>query len=296
MRGIGAVDLLAGLPKAVDVLFALLTQLGDPWFVFSALVLLYWLGPGRIRVTRREGALLAGLAVVALATILVLKDWFALPRPPTATSATAPVWLPDPLGDVYTGIATDDDFGFPSGHALASTVVYGGMARVLDVWERRRRYLAAGAIITTVSLSRVVLGLHYLVDVVTGAAVGVVIIWAAVRWLRDRPDVLFGVGCALSLVAMGIAAFGGYAGEVHEAATGVGSALGGAIAWRVERVPERRISVPVATLGLLVTGGLWGVAYAKEEFPLVVTVLLSAIAFGLIIGLPTLFDRIESRR
>lgn len=294
MRGVGLVDALEALPGAVDVLFAILTQMGDPWFVFSLLVLLYWLGPDRIRLTRREGALLAGLAVVALAGILVLKDAFALPRPPGAMQATAPSWLVPPFDDMYVGIATDDDFGFPSGHALASTVVYGGLAAVTNVWDRQRRYVTAGVLIVLIGLSRVVLGLHFLVDIVAGIAVGLVILWTSLRWAKRRPDVLFGIGAVLSLVAMGVAAYGGYPGEVHEALTGLGSSLGGVIAWRVEEVPEQRIGVPIAIVGLVVAGGLWGVAYAKEGLPAVATLLLSGAAFALIIGLPTLLARLKT--
>ena len=42
-RGVGVTDLLTDLPTVVVVVFAVLTQLGDFWFVATASVLTYWL-------------------------------------------------------------------------------------------------------------------------------------------------------------------------------------------------------------------------------------------------------------
>jgi membrane-associated phospholipid phosphatase len=67
--------------------------------------------------------------------------------------------------------------GFPSGHATMSTLVYGGLALV------HRRHVPsegtvaaalAALVVLAVSLSRVVLGVHYLGDVLVGLLVGAV--------------------------------------------------------------------------------------------------------------------------
>lgn len=60
---------------------------------------------------------------------------------------------------------------FPSGHALMSTVVYGGL-----VWLVFRRnpiaLLLAGICVVLIGLSRLVLGVHYPSDVFTGWVIG----------------------------------------------------------------------------------------------------------------------------
>ena len=73
---------------------------------------------------------------------------------------------------------------FPSGHAMNSTVVYGAL--LLLAWRplrtTARRALALGAttvIITAIAASRVVLGVHYVTDVVAGVVLGAAFVLAS---------------------------------------------------------------------------------------------------------------------
>lgn len=93
------------------------------------------------------------------------------------------------IEDPYVLLST---YAFPSGHALAATVTYGSLALVLGVaaGPRRRAVVVAiaVAVIALVAASRVVLGAHYLFDVVAGIAVGIA--WLAALLLlfqRLRP-------------------------------------------------------------------------------------------------------------
>jgi len=70
-------------------------------------------------------------------------------------------------------------YSFPSGHAMAATVLYGLLAvyAVRHLRQRRARLLVASAaavLIVLVGFSRLYLGVHYLSDVLGGMAVGVV--------------------------------------------------------------------------------------------------------------------------
>lgn len=81
-------------------------------------------------------------------------------------------------------------FSFPSGHAFASTATYGALALVLAAgWPRTRGALvAAGAavVVTVVAASRVILGVHYLLDVLAGVAGGIAVLNALLLAFGER--------------------------------------------------------------------------------------------------------------
>lgn len=86
------------------------------------------------------------------------------------------------LDEPYVQLTT---YAFPSGHALAATATYGALAIVLSVSiraRRERRLLVAGlaALIVLVAASRVVLGVHYLLDVLAGTIGGIALLSALV--------------------------------------------------------------------------------------------------------------------
>jgi len=288
VRSVGATTALASVPESVVVAFALLTQLGDAWFLFVAFSLLYWFAPRWMAADRRRtGAFLVALALAALAVTVGLKSLFAFPRPPGAGEAVPPGWLPAAAVDVYTGLATGDGFGFPSGHAVAATVAYGSAAALLDAFDRRRRLLLAGGAVTVVGLSRVVLGVHYLVDVAAGVLVGVAILAVLLR--ATDPEPAFVGATVLGLLAAIVAAVQGSPGATGEAAAAVGGGIGGRFAWRYLQ-SEAAVPAAVGAVALVVCGGLWMAAYALDP-PLVVTVVVDAVAVGGILGLPWLVSR-----
>ncbi len=74
-------------------------------------------------------------------------------------------------------------YSFPSGHAVAATLLYGALAS-FAVWRLRAwcgrvlAVLAAVSLVLLVSFSRLYLGVHYLSDVLAGTAAGVA--WLAI--------------------------------------------------------------------------------------------------------------------
>ncbi|MDO5690911.1 MAG: phosphatase PAP2 family protein [Pseudomonadota bacterium] len=108
------------------------------------------------------GAWLLGITANSLA-IRVLKNLFERARP-----AHAP--------DLVTS-----GFSFPSGHAASALMVYGLLAWVLcDQWQPRWRWPIAGLaalLVAGIAASRVLLGVHYLSDVLGG------LLWAATALL-----------------------------------------------------------------------------------------------------------------
>ena len=142
------------------------TRLGDGWLWASAGLGLLLAGEPHRRV------LLAAALAAALAnaTIVLVKPRLRRPRPcelrPQTTFGVAP---PD--------MFAFDEFSFPSGHSLNAFTV----ATLLGLqfpFLAPSLILAAGSIAT----SRVVMGLHFLSDVVAGALIGMVI-GSGVYWV-----------------------------------------------------------------------------------------------------------------
>ena len=227
-RGFGEVAFVQQLPDAVTLAFGFVTQLGDVWFLTLGAFVLYWYGRNAPSLTDdalRTGTHAVALLLGAYTLTLVLKTLFGLPRPPGAADAIAPTWLPTVAGPAYASLVTGHGFGFPSGHALTTTVVYGGLATTLRVWNARKRAMVVGLVVGLVALSRVVLGVHYVVDVVVGVAVGLGYLWMFGRFGNDDP-----VRSFVPAIVFGAIAFpmtGSY-----KALAVVAVSVAGVLAWR----------------------------------------------------------------
>jgi len=234
-RGLGAVELFDGLPDAAVAVAALVTQLGDTWFLFAATGGLFLVGlRRRSGSAAADGAVLFALVVAASSLTTVLKHALGLPRPPGAATAATLAWLPPAAAAAYESATAAGGYGFPSGHALTATAVYGGAALVLDVRDRRRRFLAAGTVIALVSASRVVMGVHYAVDVVVGIAVGAAVLAGTLRLADGRPTPVLAVATGLAALSFAVQ------GTDADALGVVGTALALAAWVGVDRLADRR--------------------------------------------------------
>ncbi|MFQ3477156.1 phosphatase PAP2 family protein [Halonotius sp. F2-221B] len=281
---------LVAATESVVTLFAVITLLGDAWLLFVGLSVGYWIGPRVDDDSRAVAATVIALATLALAVVLAVKSYTAIPRP--AATPIDPAGLPGGLAGFVAGELDSSGFAFPSGHATGVTAVYGGLAALLTIGRRQRRYAAAATMIGLVSGSRVILGVHYPRDIVAGIALGVGLIVLA-RWVAadesilraDRVCLLAGVA---SVVGLGVAAVGGHTEEVRHAVIGLGTAVGAGATWyrggeRLTAAPA--VSIPVAAGGLVVAGGLWIGAY-EGVFGLVGAAVGSAVGVIIILGLP----------
>ncbi|MGH3101350.1 MAG: phosphatase PAP2 family protein, partial [Thermoleophilia bacterium] len=135
----------------------LITWLGATVTVLSvtvALGVLEWLG-------RRRLAVLAFLLMVVVGQNLIantVKELVDRERPPVPH------------------LAPSSGFSFPSGHTAAAAATWAAVVLVLGRGRpfRVKAWLAAGAALLTVAVaaSRVLLGVHWLTDVIGGAALG----------------------------------------------------------------------------------------------------------------------------
>jgi len=317
MRGLGGIAVAEALPDALVVLAAAVTTLADTWFVFGVLTLGYWFLPERWSdQPRRRMATLVALAAYTLAAVTALKHGLALPRP---GGAATPWWLPGFAATWFADTADAGGFGFPSGHAAGAAILYGGLVFLLDPADRRRRALLFGGVAVAVALSRVAIQVHYLVDIVAGGVLGLAVLFGGLALaggdvsrllggddistdltvtdpLADLdPTPVFLLAGVVALGGLAVSALGGHPDGVVEGATGVGTALGGAGAWRVVDGDESAVSPKVAAPGLVVAGGLWFGALVLEP-PLVAATALAALGVGVVVALPALERRYRRRR
>ena len=262
-RSVGGIEFLREvLPGPVREAFGVLTWLGSVPFVIGLLAVVYWFG------VRDRGAFGLATALGALSMTVALKAIFALPRPPE------PGRLIGAMG-----------YGFPSGHAIASTVVWGYLAITLTWGTRRRRYGVAGLVIGVVVVSRVAVGVHYVVDVVAGVAVGAAYLAAVTR--LDGPERVFGVAVAVSLLAVVVT------GASGDSMLLLGAALAGALLWprlSVPSSPWRREGLLPAVGGGGAIGAVVLVGY-RWELLAPVEFVVGAVAVATLLGLPVLVER-----
>jgi len=97
-----------------------------------------------------------------------------------------PYWY-DPRVRAY---GVESTFGIPSGHAQNAVVVWGTLARNL---RERWAWLVAILLMFFIGFSRLVLGVHFPLDVLVGWLIGAVLLWAMVKleapittWLKQR--------------------------------------------------------------------------------------------------------------
>jgi len=222
-RGTGTVELVQGLlPDWSAVGFALLTQLGDPWFLVALLAVLYW----RLPAQRRDLALVGGTYLIAVGLYRSIKQVTTFPRPDRPL--LEPASVPELVRPLYEATAFAGGYGFPSGHATGSAAVYLGLAAVLTVGTRRRRFVVSAALVAAIGFSRIALGLHYLIDVLAGFALGSAVVAFALVVRERRSD-------AGAVFAAAVASTGTYlavGGVTSKSLLAVAAALGLAAGWR----------------------------------------------------------------
>jgi undecaprenyl-diphosphatase len=146
------------------------TALGGFTLVTLATVLgvLAFLFHGR----RRHALVLGGAVLLAFLSSEVMKALYSRPRPDLVPHGSY----------VYSA-------SFPSGHSTLSATTYLTLAMLISSLEPRRRtkalaYGLALALLFTVGLSRVYLGVHWPSDVLAGWCLGAV--WALIAWIVLR--------------------------------------------------------------------------------------------------------------
>lgn len=225
--------------------FRAFSLLGDTWGIILVVGLSLWL------FGRRAMYSVIGIVVVGAALKLLLTDIFAVPRPSGAEIV------------VYDRLEIGS---FPSGHVFEAVGPWGQLYALgcVALW-------ITVAITVLVAVGRIYLGAHYLADVVAGAFLGVLLVWAyarlwpaILRWFSERSrgfHLTLAAGAITATIAL-MVTMGGNARrfEIYGMVIGAGIALplmhrwvGGAAddgGWRV-RLPKILIGGAGITLFLL---------------------------------------------
>ena len=149
-------------PRFVRLWMLWATKLGDGW-LWLAIGVALLAGGGPFHRVLAAAAIAAGVANIAL---VVMKRRFRRRRP--CEEAPHPAFAVGPSG--FVRYVPSDRFSFPSGHAMNAFA----LATVLGLafpWAASPLALVAAS----VAVSRVVLGLHFLSDVVVGSLLGALI-------------------------------------------------------------------------------------------------------------------------
>jgi undecaprenyl-diphosphatase len=146
---------IASKPGLLRSISAFLAHSGDSWFWAAALILVGWFGDPYWR-TRM---IALGIGVLVTATLVLIIKFSVKRRRPDSE------W-----GNIYRAT---DPHSFPSGHAARSFMLAAMVIGLGPSW------LAIALIIWAplVALARVMMGVHYLSDVVAGGLFGLLMGW-----------------------------------------------------------------------------------------------------------------------
>lgn len=136
-----------------------ITWLGNSWTLVAVGVVA---ALGFFAAKHRLKAVLCLIALIGLPFNYLIKEWFGRPRP---EGSTVSVLLPT------VGLS------YPSGHAMASTMLYGFLAVMCwtNLKESRHRLWATTAVAILpllIGVSRIYVGAHWFSDVVGGCTAG----------------------------------------------------------------------------------------------------------------------------
>lgn len=224
-RSLGVTEwILAVLPSWSVSFFELLSLFGDLFVIVAVVGLVSLIDV--IQSVQRQGdrataplcsdrtSMLIATVFGGLALIVALEAVFTAPRPPADWHAIVP-----------------SEYGFPSGHTMAALILWGALAQWMTVGRRQTRYVAVAGIVALVGVSRLALGVHYLVDVVAAVGFGLVYLLVVRRVMSGSPSRGFVIAVAISVVAVGVSA-GSSRGLLA-----LGGTVGAAVGWWVIEQP-----------------------------------------------------------
>ncbi|MGY5876231.1 MAG: phosphatase PAP2 family protein [Candidatus Thorarchaeota archaeon] len=158
---IGLVELIQNLLSWASPFFRVITDLGSELFYIALILVGYW------GFKKRETIMFGFVLIISFVLNYWLKIAIKNPRPDSS------YWYPG---------ADPPNYSTPSGHAQSSATVFGWIAaKGKRVWL----FVLSTVLVLLIGLSRVVLGVHYLEDILLGWGIGILIV--VVMYLAEPP-------------------------------------------------------------------------------------------------------------
>ena len=162
------IEMLQSAGKFLAAPMSAVTFLGDQTFYLIFMPMIYWC------VDAFAGLRIGVMLLFSAFGNGFIKMIFKSPRP---------YWVSD---QILAG-AEHESFGLPSGHAMNSASVWGWTAREINkAWAK----WALGLLIFLIGFSRIVLGVHFISDVLLGWLLGALLVWAFSKVLNSIGKVL----------------------------------------------------------------------------------------------------------
>jgi membrane-associated phospholipid phosphatase len=182
--GIGLILALQALPWLAGPMLAV-TWLGSEEFFLLVMPALYWC------VNRQLGLGLAVTLISSNALNQLFKLGLHLPRP---------YWVDARV----QALSSETTYGLPSGHAQNAAAIWGYLASQVRSLRPAVAWGLALALVAVISLSRVVLGMHFPMDVLGGWLVGGALLWAVLRWQAPVAARLAALSLGQQMVVAGL--------------------------------------------------------------------------------------------
>jgi predicted nucleic acid-binding Zn ribbon protein len=221
-------------------------------------------------------------------TALLAKNLFGMPRPPE-----------------YLHKVTENEFGFPSGHAQVSSGFWG----YLGLRSKRTRIIIVGAVaVILVSLSRIYLGVHYLGDVVGGIVFGLTVAFVS---YKGEPGILrifnkqsrnskYLFALFFPLILVLIASLQGLVKEQIELGLVMASVGAGYLleeeTIRFPDVKNKEQKVKRACIGILILGSIYLLSGTLSLIdPVFSYIKYAALGFSSVFVVPWIFIKLEEK-
>lgn len=143
-------------------LMRVITTLGNEEFYVLLLPILYW------SFDQMVGLRVGMMLLISNGFKTFFKFLFRTPRP---------YWISDSV----TNYLHESSFGLPSGHAQDAAAIWGWLA--VEV-KKRWFTIVMVVLIFLIGVSRLVLGVHFLGDVLLGWLIGGLLVWAFSAWFK----------------------------------------------------------------------------------------------------------------
>lgn len=269
MRNWGIAVEASSLPAWVHQVASVVTTAGDPLVVLGTATLLFWVGPRVSRLDSQTGARIAAVTLAGVALIAPAKVFLAAPRPPPEVAV----------------IATDG-YGLPSGHTTGATSLATALVLLLDQLSTRSRLTLASLYVTGIASSRVLLGVHYVGDVLLGFVAGVACGTVAVYISRETVTPAFVLAALFGMVGVFLTVSTQAMPMIVDVARGAGGTGGALLAWLALNKMDAPIAPPSNTT--LIGGAMiaiLGLLMGVTEIP-VLTAIGAAVTGATVVSVP----------